>query len=227
MSDASITICVPALNEAAHLRAAVEGIRAAVSRHFGDWEILIFNDGSTDDTGPIAEALAREDDRIWVIHHETPRNVGACYHEAIEYARKRYLVLFPGDNENDPAGLERLFALAGTADAIIPYTENPEVRPWHRRLISRLFTAAVNLLSGLRLRYYNGTVLHRVDLLRGCRARTLGFGYQADLLVQLLKRGHTYREVAIPIRPRPGRRSRALRLRNLADVARFLAKVPL
>jgi dolichol-phosphate mannosyltransferase len=219
-----LTICIPALNEEANLEAAVRGAREVASRHFEDWEILIFNDGSTDETGKIAERLAHEDPRVWAIHHESPRNVGACYAEAIEYSSQEYLVLFPGDNENDPEGLDRIFRLAGQADLILSFTDNPEVRAPIRRFLSTLFTRVLNAISGRRLRYYNGTVLHRLDLLRKCQLNTRGFGYQAELVLQLLKRGHTYREVGIPIRSRPGRRSRALTVRNFLDIGVFLVQ---
>ncbi len=194
------------------------------SRHFSDWEILIFNDGSSDATGAIAEKLSREDKRIWAIHHESPRNVGACYAEAIEYASKTYLILVPGDNENDPRGLDSIFRLAGEAELIVPFTENPEVRSPLRRQLSRLFTMALNLASKHKLKYYNGTVLHKVALLKNCTLTTCGFGYQAELVLQLLRRQHTYLEVGIPIQARPGRKSRALTPRNFADIGWFLCR---
>lgn len=192
------------------------------ARHFSDWEILIFNDGSTDDTGAIAESLSQGNEKVWVFHHEKPRNVGACYAEAIEYASKRFLILVPGDNENDPRGLDSIFKLAGRADLILPYTENPEVRPALRQNLSQIFTLVLNLASGRRLRYYNGTVLHEVALLRQCKLRTRGFGYQADLVLQLLRRGCSYVEVGIPIQARLGRQSRALTWSNFLDIGWFL-----
>ncbi len=192
------------------------------ARHFSDWEILIFNDGSTDRTGAIAERLSHENPRIWVFHHETPRNVGTCYAEAIEYATKSYLILTPGDNENDPRGLDRIFKLAGEADLIVPFTQNPEVRPALRQGLSGIFTFILNVASRRKLKYYNGTVLHKVALLRQCKLRTKGFGYQADLVLQLLKKGYSYLEVGIPIQARPGRKSRALTWRNFLDTGWFL-----
>lgn len=225
-----LTICIPALNEEANLEAAVQGAREVAARYFSDWEILIFNDGSSDSTGQIAERLSKDDERIWAIHHATPRNVGICYAEAIEYSSQEYLILVPGDNENDPEGLEKIFRLTGQADLIVPFTENPEVRSPLRQALSSLFTQVLNLVSGRKLRYYNGTVLHRVDLLRTCLQKTHGFGYQAELTLQLLRRGHSYREVGIPIRPRPGRKSRALTPANFIDIGWFLlrqfARVP-
>jgi glycosyltransferase involved in cell wall biosynthesis len=70
---------VPALNEAASLGATIETIRQAIAGRVADHEILIFDDGSTDATGAIADDLARHDPKISVTHHLSPRGLGYCY----------------------------------------------------------------------------------------------------------------------------------------------------
>ena len=57
-------------------------------RQFGDYELLLFDDGSTDRTGAIMEELAAADPRhVQVIHNATPRNLGGVYKQGIELAR--------------------------------------------------------------------------------------------------------------------------------------------
>ena len=164
-------------------------IRQIVPRYFPDSEVLMFDDGSTDATGRIADRLAAEDSRIQVTHHSSPQNLGGCYRKGVAQATKEFLILVPGDNECGAEVLEPALSKAGSADIIIPYTDNPESRPLARRLLSRGFVELMNGLSGQRLRYYNGAVLHKTQLLRECPFRTDGFGYQAEILVKLLARG--------------------------------------
>ena len=118
--------------------------------------------------------------------------------------------------------MEPVLERAGEADIIIPYTDNPEVRPLARRLLSRGFVGLMNILSGRRLRYYNGAVLHKTSLLRDCPFRTDGFGYQAEILVKLLARGCSYVEVPTRIRYRPHGSSKAFHVRNLIQLVRFV-----
>jgi dolichol-phosphate mannosyltransferase len=220
-----ISIVIPALNEAPNLAAAVERCRAVARERFPGYEIIIVDDGSTDATGRIADDLARADSRIRVVHHDRPRNLGYAYKAGVALARFEYVLMFPGDNEGSDEQLRAVMGRAGTADLVINYISNPEVRGWSRRLVSQAFVTLMNVLFGLRLRYYNGTVLHRTELVRGITIRTDSFAYQAEALVKLLKAGHSYVEVGTPITRRAGGRTKAFRLRNFVDVGRAVVRL--
>lgn len=225
-SSHSLSVLIPALNEEQNIEAAVHTARTSASRFFEDYEILIFNDGSTDRTGEIADRLAAADPKIKVTHHASPKNLGGVYKAALAKASKTYLLMIPGDNENPVAAIDPVLAEAGKADIIIPYTANQEVRPPLRRFLSQLFVTLLNIASGCKLRYYNGTVLQRVDLLKKIRLETDGFGYQAEALVKLLKQKATFKEIPIAISAQTAkRRSRALNIKNLMAVGKFLTSV--
>ncbi len=216
--NAGISIVVPALNEAATLACAVDRARSAARRHFADYEIIIVDDGSTDATGEIAERLALADTRVRVVHHDRPRNLGHAYKVGVALARREYLLMFPGDDEGTDEQLDAVMSRAGRADIIVNYISNPEVRSWGRPALSRAFVKFLNWRCGGSLRYYNGTVLHRTEVVRGITIRTDSFAYQAEALVKLLRAGHSCLEVGTPIAPRSGGRTKAFRLKNLAGV---------
>ena len=222
MNQSTISVIIPALNEEENLEAAVQTVEKIVRRYFRDWEILIFDDGSQDLTGVIADRLALTNSRTRVTHHHSAKNLGACYKEGLQQATKDYVIMIPGDNECGAEVMEPVFALAGKADMIIPYTKNGEVRPRGRRILSQVFVTLINTISGLKLEYYNGAVLHRTDLIKTFPIGTDGFGYQAELLVRMVRRGCTYREVGTLITYRPGGKSKALRLNNIWKVCTFL-----
>src|SRR5437762_7969524 len=135
----AISFVVPALDEAANVAAAVARCLAAASRHFGACEVIVIDDGSTDGTGAIADELARRDARLRVVHHDRPRNLGHAYKAGVALARFEYVIMFPGDNEGSDEQLDAVLSRAGTADIVINYISNPEVRPWSRRVLSRAF----------------------------------------------------------------------------------------
>ena len=220
-----ISVVVPALNEAPNLAAAVDRCKTAARRHFPDHEVIVVDDGSTDATGQIADRLAKADPRVRVVHHDRPRNLGYAYKEGVGLARFEHVLMFPGDNEGTDEQLDAVMSRAGTAEIVINYISNAEVRGWRRRLVSRSFVAVVNTLFGLSLRYYNGTVLHRTALIRSVTIQTDSFAYQAEALVKLLRRGHSYVEVGTPIAPRAGGRTKAFRLRNAIDVGRAICQL--
>ncbi len=218
----TLSVIVPALNEEANIADAVREATRALGERFSDYELLLFNDGSTDRTGEIMDALALEDPHIRVFHHERPRNLGGVYKHGIEVARFEYVIMVPGDNENPGSALQAPFDALGKADIVMPYPTNLHARPWVRRIGSVGYTTLVNLLFGGKARYYNGTVIHRLENLRSITVRTDSFAYQTEILVKLLRRGKTFTEVGIEIEPRGGRRSQALRVKNLVAVLEAL-----
>jgi glycosyltransferase involved in cell wall biosynthesis len=197
---------------------------AALGDRFADYELLLFDDGSTDRTGAIMDALAAADPRhIRVTHNPAPRNLGGVYKQGIDLARMEYVLMVPGDNENPGHALQAPFDAIGRADIVLPYPVNSDVRGAARHTVSRIYVGLLNRLFGLRVRYYNGTVIHRTANLRGLRIKTSSFAYQAEILIKLLCAGKSYDEVPIRIDPpKEGRRSRAFRWKNMVQVGRTL-----
>lgn len=225
MSDEiAVSIIVPALNEGIKLKDTINRIiEAAGSRQ--DYEILIFNDGSTDETGRIADELAGVDSNITVIHHQSPHNLGGCFREGVAMARGEYAVMLPGDDETDSRTIVNLFNSLGLADIVVTYTVNKEVRNWKRRLVSALYTFLINFLFNLRLRYFNGPSLIKVDLLKKLPPISSGFAYMSEILVRLIKAGYPYKETDMYIKPAPGRVSRALKLKNVKQVGQTIMRL--
>src|SRR5271154_1246404 len=124
----TITVMVPALNEAASLQATIETIRQAIAGRVTDHEILIFDDGSTDATGEIADNLARNDPKISVVHHPSPRGLGYCYRTGATRARCEHYIFVPGDNELPRDAFERLLDRVGEADIVVHYVTNMKIR---------------------------------------------------------------------------------------------------
>lgn len=225
MPGRSISVIVPALNEERNLAGTVAEIHEKISKHFADYEILVVDDGSTDRTGAIADELARADARVRAFHNGVNEGLGYSYFRGVAEATKEYVVMVPGDRENSLEGMAPMWPLLGTADIIAPYTANPEVRPWARRSFSRFSTGLMNLLFGTQLRYYNGTVVHRLATLRTIKVENRGFLYQAESLVRLINRGASVAEVGIVIRGRPSGKSKVFKLRNLRSVAATVVKL--
>lgn len=225
MNDHTLSVIIPALNEEGNLAATVTTVLGAIGDRFADYELLIFDDGSTDRTGTIADGLVAGNLHIRVIHN--PRNMGFGYNytRGVELARMEYVAMFPGDNEIPGEAIRAILVSVGAADIVVPYISTPAVRSWSRRVISAAFVSLVNLLFGLRLRYFNGPCVHRRVLLQAVPMRTHGFAYMAAILVRLICSGHTYVQVPMRLQARRHGRSKAFRPRNILSVLRTLAEL--
>lgn len=221
----SLTVVVPALNEEDNLRPAVEAVLKELGPLADPLEVLVFDDASTDRTGEVADALAREDGRVRVFHNARRLNIGGIYKAGVREARGEYLVLVPGDNEARVDEVARALRDAGEAQMVILYVTNPEVRGRWRRSLSLAYVGLVNLLLGTRLRYTNGTNILRTAVVRAIPIRTDGFSYQTEVLVKAVRSGVGYVEVGVALQRRASGRSKALSWRNVRSVLAGLARL--
>lgn len=224
-SPPTITLIVPALNEERLITETVEQIIDVVEGRFADYEVLLINDGSTDSTGELMEDLARRHSNVRVFHNTKNIGLGASYRLGWSHARCEYVMLLCGDGGMPASSLPRIFDKIGSADIVVPYCENlKQIKTPARYRLSRTYTILLNTLFGLRLRYYNGLAVHRVDLVRNVDNKSDGFGFQGEILVKLLKAGRSYIEVGVKGAEKTNRSS-ALRFRNVVSVSRTLGSL--
>ena len=93
-----------------------------------------------------------------------------------------------------------------------------------RYFISRSYTHLLNFLSGHKLNYYNGLPVHKRSLLNRTVMTSSGFGFQGEILVKLIKSGHTYVQVGV-LGSETTNKSSVFRLKNLASVTKTLLKL--
>ena len=221
----SISFIIPALNEEQNLATVVKEVLGALDDLFSAYEILIFDDGSNDATGEVADRLAEENENIRVIHNGANRGFGYNYREGVRLSKYDYIIMVPGDNEVPGSSIKAILSRLGSADIIIPYMINKEVRSLFRRIISRTTITFVNLLFGLNIRYYNGPVLHKSEIIKSIPLTTDSFAYQIEALVRLLKSGYSYTEVGFNIQIRVYGKTKTFRLKNVINVITTLFRL--
>lgn len=214
----SITIVMPCLNEEANIANAVHTTLLALDRRKLHGEIIIVNDGSTDQTQAIAEKLAANDSRVRIIQHAACQGIGASFFDGVRSAKKEYVTMFPGDNENDPDDALVYFGIARDVDIIVPFIYNIEIRSPGRRIISSLFRFIINISFGMNLNYTNGTVIYNTAILEDINLKTNSFFYQAELLIKLIRKGYLYAETPHFLKDRKSGKTKALTLKSAFEV---------
>ena len=87
-------------------RFVAQAIDSVFSQLFEDWELLIFDDGSTDNSAAVIhERAARRPDRVRIFHNATAVGLSACANIAIENARGEYLIRLDADDYFDESAL--------------------------------------------------------------------------------------------------------------------------
>jgi len=217
----SLSVVIPAFNEEENLEWVVQDTLSVLDHRFSSSEIIVVNDGSSDQTSFIANRLASTYPNIRVIHHERNMGLGYSVREGYDLASKDYVVWNPGDGGMTRGSLNEMFDLIGKADLIIPHIANPEFRSFARRFVSRAYVLILNFLFRLRLRCYNGTVIYRSDQIKAVKTSTFGFYFFSEALILLLKSGCSYIEVPTIHQKRTHGKSKAFTFKNIMEILRM------
>lgn len=217
-----LSIAAPAYNEA-------EGIAAVVaewhdflsSQDLAEFEIVICNDGSKDDTGVLLDRLALTCPRLMPLHFAANQGAAAALNAAIAATTGDWVLLLDSDGQfpiqNLPRTLEALRRTGGLA--AIGVRQKKDVA--FARFGSWASGVLCNMAHGSRLQDFNSAFkLVSGPVLRGLGLEAKGMNYSTEVTSRLLERGIVPVEVAIEHRPRSTGASSMKLLRGARD--RFL-----
>jgi dolichol-phosphate mannosyltransferase len=230
MLNFSVSIIIPALNEEEILPRVFFDTLALAKSKFTDFEIILINDGSIDSTLQVMNSCRQNDPRISVIDNAKNLGFGASYRLGVSQAKGDYIILLCGDGGLPITSLEKLIPYIGSVDIVIPWMKNLKIiKSNGRYLLSRTYTRLLNLFFNLDLHYYNGLSIHKASLIKGLIYSDSGFGFQAEILIKLIRSGATYVQVGVE-GAEEAQQSDALNIKNwfriFSTISALLASIP-
>jgi glycosyltransferase involved in cell wall biosynthesis len=166
-------VVVPLYNEADNVAPLVAALHEALARVPWAWELVLVDDGSTDDTpGALRAALARHGTRVRVL--ELQRNFGqtAAMQAGIDAARGSLIVTLDGDLQNDPADIPRMVErlVREDLDLLVGWRRNRQDNLWLRKVPSYLANRLIGRVTGVRVHDYGCSLkAYRASVIRGVR----------------------------------------------------------
>jgi glycosyltransferase involved in cell wall biosynthesis len=213
-----LTCVLPAFNEAESLPASVAEWSAALERCTGEHEIIVVDDGSTDDTPAVLRRLAARYDRLRIVTH--PRNLGYGAALANGFAQASFPLLFftDADGQYEPEDIHLLLERIGEADIVVGYRVG-RADSRLRCALSRGYNFLARAFLGVSLRDFNCAFkLMLRDGVQRLGMESTGFGVNAELAWSAGAAGMTIAEVPVRHRPRRAGRSTVRPIHVLAAV---------
>jgi len=206
------------------VRAAVESI---LDQSFGDFEFIIVNDGSTDGTRGVLDAVAPRHALVSVVHLPANRGKGHAVRVGLARTRGTITAIQDADLELDPAQLRDLVQpiLRGDADAVYG---SRFLRPSYRvplmtRIGNKTLTWMTNALYGQTLTDMETCYkIIRGDVARALTLRADRFDIEPEITVELLRRGHKIVEHPVTFSPRSRAAGKKMRWRDGIEAVRML-----
>ena len=202
-STISLTVIMAAKDEEEGLEAAIERTKAALRNFASDFEILIVDDGSVDDTGAIADRLACDDPQIRTIHHETNLNYGLSLLRGIREARCEWILHNPIDLPLAPEDLPLFESAMADSDVIVVRRRDRSANsPW-RTLTSQTNALLLRFLFGSSHRDVNFVQFYRREYAQSAPiGSTAPASVTPELVMRAERTGRTVVEVEAEFRRR-------------------------
>jgi glycosyltransferase involved in cell wall biosynthesis len=149
----SISVFFPAYNDAPSLPSLIGKTFDVLRAGATDYEVIVVNDGSFDDTGKVLAALERQyAPHMRVITHEKNRGYGGALRSGFAAVTKELVFYTDGDGQYDVGELPKLLAAMQPGIGLVNGYKLERSDPWHRICIGNVYNAFARTLFGIRLR---------------------------------------------------------------------------
>ena len=154
MVTKDLSLVIPVYNEVENLRPLMVEITAALDDGNLDYEVIFIDDGSSDGSFELLEALHAEDPRVAIIRFRRNHGQTAAFAAGFDHAQGRYVVTLDADRQNDPADIPSLLARIeeGDCDVVNGWRENRQDPLLMRKIPSRIANWLIATTSGVKLR---------------------------------------------------------------------------
>ncbi len=206
----SISVFFPCYNEQANVARVAEQALGVLEGMDADYEIIIVNDGSADDTGRIADELAAGNERVRAVHHDRNRGYGAALRSGFRAARKELVFYTDGDGQFDLAEMPPLLPLMADYDIVSCYRINRQDNLM-RKINGWLWTKVTGLAFSLNLRDVDCAFkLYRRRIFDEITMESTGALIDTEILARAVRKGYTVTQKGVHHFPRTaGRQSGA------------------
>jgi glycosyltransferase involved in cell wall biosynthesis len=214
----SLSVFFPAYNDARSLPSLLARTFEVLEREVADYEVIVVNDGSEDDTGAVLADLREQfGPRLRVITHPENRGYGGALRSGFAAAGNEFVFYTDGDGQYDVGELPSLLECVSEDVGLVNGYKRQRQDPWHRILIGALYNRFARFLFRVKLRDIDCDYrLIRRSLLANAELRSTSGTICVELVKRLESSGMRIVEVPVSHYARLHGRSQFFRIRSLA-----------
>jgi glycosyltransferase involved in cell wall biosynthesis len=226
MSLKSLSVFLPAYNEEDSIATTVENVVKVLKELKIEWEVLVINDGSKDQTAEVVKKLGKKYPNVKLVNHEVNKGYGRALKTGFSSARYPWVAFVDSDGQFDFEEIKKLIAKTDEADVILGYRLN-RADPFQRRIFTWGWKMLAMALLGLNVRDYScgfklikKKVIEDISPIESEEKVT-----QIEMLIKAKKKGYKFAEVGVHHYPRtagvPTGANMSVVLKSFADILRL------
>lgn len=213
------SIIIPCYNEEGAIADTVKALRASLAAA-GRYELIVVNDGSSDRSAQILEAMTEDDPDLRVVNHDHNRGYGAALKTGIRRAKSDLIVITDADGTYPNEVITKLLEQAGEADMVVGARISDDVTYPLIRKIPKLFLSAyVSWLAGQHIPDMNSgmRVFRKSAAERFMKILPNGFSFTTTITICMVRNYYDVRFVPIGYAARVGKS----KIQPIRDTLRF------
>ena len=197
MIDQSISVVFPAYNEETNILGTLKSSASFLKKNFNDWEIVVVNDGSRDNTKKVIDQFKINEKRIRLINHPTNFGYGAAVWDGIKVAKKDLVFFADSDGQFDIKELKKFVEEIGESDAVLGYRKKRNDR-FMRKLNALGWKIICFAMLGIRVRDIDCAFkLFKRKKVQNLEIRSKGATFSAELLYKFKKQGGSIKQLPV------------------------------
>jgi glycosyltransferase involved in cell wall biosynthesis len=192
-----VSVLVPAKDEAENLPLFMAQAAAAFDGGSVAYEVIVIDDGSSDETPRVLTELQRRYPFLRVVRHRRQRGIADALRTGYLASRGRVLVFYPADLQYKPEDIPRLVApiLAGESDMVTGHKQGE----YEKAFVSRIYNGLSRTLFEIPVRDLNSVKAYRREVMDILPVRPDWHRY---MIVIAAENGFTVTEIPVPLYPR-------------------------
>lgn len=198
----NLTVFFPVYNDEGTIRRVTEKAIGVCKELARNYEVIIIDDGSPDNSGKIADKLAREYSCVRVIHHKKNLGYGAAVKTGFKNSRYEWICFTDGDDEYDIEDLKKMIKLKDFYDLIITFRYK-KLYSGKRIFISNIYNQILRWMFRTQYRDIStGLRLIRKALLNEIHITSDSPFIGAEITIKTMLKGYRIGEMGIQTFPR-------------------------
>lgn len=188
----SISLVIPVYNEEENIERTIRVACEVLDKTGSDYELILVDDASTDETPQILERLAKTNLKLRVIRHPENQNLGGALRTGFSKAEKDFVVYSDADLPFDFHDIERAIHVIQTvgADIVTAYRHDRTSDVWYRILYSLTYNLLIRLIYRIRVRDVNFAFkVFKREVLNKISLQASSVFVSAELLIRAWRMG--------------------------------------
>jgi len=215
------SIVLPVYNEERIIPTTIGEIVQVFSSQNLEWEAVMVDDGSTDESAAVLREMARQyPKQLKVISHPYNKGNGAAIKTGIKHTEGDIIICMDVDGQHDPQDILKMLPFLEDYDLVVGARPFKKDGNWYRNLANRFYNCLASSLTGFKIKdLTSGFRIFRAEVVKKFyHLFPQRFSYPTTSTLALIKGGYNIKYIPINIRPRQAGTSK---IRLLRDGLRF------